>query len=245
MFTQTDIDQAVAGAEAAKDLIIAEKDATISSLNITIASMYTQTQLNQAIVDAEAAKDLIIADKDATIASMFTQTDIDQAVAGAEAAKDLIIADYTENLLYLLYGDFDMNSSVDGFDLSIFSRHYGNFAIDVDNDTDGYSEIQNDCDDTDAAINPDADEICSDGVDNNCNNLIDETCGTSCSTNADCEDNEFCNFPDCSASQGTCAFQPTACITLYDPVCGCDGNTYGNDCDAAANGVSVAYNGEC
>ncbi|MEA3487380.1 MAG: DUF2012 domain-containing protein [Thermodesulfobacteriota bacterium] len=98
-FTQDQLNQAVADAEAAKDVIIASKDQTISELNTTIASMYTQDQLNQAVTSAEAVKEVIIAQKDqtitdlnSTIVAMFTQEQLNQAVADAETAKDVIIA---------------------------------------------------------------------------------------------------------------------------------------------------------
>lgn len=65
-----------------------------------------------------------------------------------------------------------------------------------------------------------------------------------------CGANEFCNFPstaNCGRADapGTCAAIPQSCYQLYDPVCGCDGRTYSNDCMANNAGVSVEYKGAC
>ncbi|MDX1596174.1 MAG: plastocyanin/azurin family copper-binding protein [Nitrosopumilaceae archaeon] len=39
--------------------------------------------------------------------------------------------------------------------------------------------------------------------------------------------------------------EPTMCIELYDPVCGVDGKTYGNECKLGVAGVELDYVGEC
>lgn len=70
-----------------------------------------------------------------------------------------------------------------------------------------------------------------------------------------CPTGQYCNFGNGTAQQpstcgaadqsGRCEQKPAMCTTLWDPVCGCDDQTYSNSCVANSKGITVLMPGEC
>jgi hypothetical protein len=98
--------------------------------------------------------------------------------------------------------------------------------------------------DNECVANAEGVSVASQGA---CDEIVVRECGGL--QGLECDEGEFCNFTDggCGAADqlGVCEVIPDACDDVFDPVCGCDDETYSNKCEAAAAGVSVASEGEC
>lgn len=73
---------------------------------------------------------------------------------------------------------------------------------------------------------------------------------TPCITHLDpaCGSTEYCDFDDnlCGmGNPGTCQPVPTACDTVSEPSCGCNGLIYANGCGVMAAGFDLNNNGTC
>jgi hypothetical protein len=66
-----------------------------------------------------------------------------------------------------------------------------------------------------------------------------------CISNADCDDASFCAKRSCGEPAGRCERRPMFCPPDLDPVCGCDGITYWNECLRRERGLESQMKGEC
>jgi hypothetical protein len=77
-----------------------------------------------------------------------------------------------------------------------------------------------------------------------CGMLVCEGCGLE---GGACADGEWCDHEELGfcGGPGSCQPRPTDCPPVDAPVCGCDGVSYPNECEAHAAGTDIAIGGMC
>lgn len=73
--------------------------------------------------------------------------------------------------------------------------------------------------------------------------------GSRCGAHSACGRGLWCEpaAETCRAGRGRgrCVRVPQACTMMYQPVCGCDGETYSNDCVRRGQRVARKHEGAC
>ncbi len=122
----------------------------------------------------------------------------------------------------------------------------------TDDDGDGYTTEQGDCDDTDAAINPAAEEVCGDGVDRDCSGDTDDGAldadddghiSTTCTGGTDCDDDDDQVNPDaidiCDDLDNDCDELVDEDVIVVDPNGSGDSTSIQDAIDSASDGDAI------
>ena len=146
-------------------------------------------------------------------------------VRGSSSSVDVISVDATGAVLA---NAFILDcSSPEAFFQDLDGDSFGMLAATACVQPVGFITTGGDCDDTDANVNPDATEVCDDGIDNDCNGQVDEF-DIACCPDADMDtyQSDACGGADCDDSDPD--INPGAAEV-------CDG--VDNDCDLVVDDV--------